>query len=172
MHRSIAIAFLGIALIITGMVTADAAPGSGGFKIGFVDFEKVLMETAAGKRADKEYTKVLKAKQASLDKKQKELQNYAAQLEKQKSVLKAEVLKQKSQELQKRYVELQQTYVKLERELVEKRTKLIRQILKKAEPVVKAIAKEGGYDMIVDRAAVVWSDKQFDLTDKIKQRIK
>jgi outer membrane protein len=171
MHRSLAIAFLGLALIIGGMVSASAGP-TGSFKIGFVDFDEVLTDTAAGKKANREFEKELKQKQGELDTKQKELQQYAADLEKQRSVLKPEVLKQKQQELQKRYVELQQTYVTLERELTEKRTKLIRQILKKAEPAIKAIAQEEGYQMIVDRSAVVWSDKAFDLTSKIKQRIK
>lgn len=171
MHRSLAVAFLGIALIIAGMVTASAGPG-GSFKIGFVDFDVILTETGAGKRANQEFEKELKAKQAELDKKQKELQQYAADLEKQGSVLKPEVRKQKQQELQKRYLELQQTYVTLERELAEKRTKLIQQILKQAEPAIKAIAQEEGYDMIVDRSVVVWSNKAFDLTGKIKARIK
>lgn len=172
MYRSLTIAFLGIALIIAGMVTADAGPGASGFKIGFVDFDKVLTQTAVGKKASQEFEKELKDRQSKLDAKQQELQNYAQELDKQKSILKPEVLKQRQQELQKRYVELQQTYVQLERELAEKRTKLIGQILKKAEPVIKAIATEGGYDMIVDRAVVVWSDKSYDLTDLVQQRIK
>lgn len=171
MHRSLAIAFLGFALIIGGMVSASAGP-TGSFKIGFVDFDEILTQTAAGKRANREFEKELKQRQTELDKKQKELQQYAAELDKQRSVLKPEVLKQKQQELQKRYVELQQTYVTLERELAEKRTKLIQQILKKAEPVIKSIAQNEGYDMIVDRSVVVWSDKAFDLTDKIRERIK
>ena len=172
MHRSITIAFLGVALIIAGMVTADAGPNSGTFKIGFVDFDRVLTETAAGKRASKQFEKELKSRQGKLDKQQQELQEYAKQLEKQKTILKPDVLRKRQQELQKRYVELQQTYVQLERELSDKRGKLIGEILKRAKPAIKAIASEGGYDMIVDRAAIVWSDTSYDLTEKIKQRIK
>jgi len=172
MHRSFAIAFLGVSLIIAGMVTADAGPKNGSFKIGHVNFDEILTGTAAGKRASKEFEQTLKTKQQKLDAKQKELQDYAAQLEKQAAVLKPNVLKQRKQELQKRYYELQQTYALLERELMEKRTKLIQQILKKAEPAIISIAKSEGYDMIVDRSAVVWSDDAYDLTDKIKKRIK
>lgn len=172
MRKSIVIAFLGLSLIITGMVTADAGPTSGSFKIGFVDLEQVLTQTAAGQRAIKELEKERKARQAKLDKQKKDLLAYREQLDKQKSILKPNVRRQREEVFQKRYVELQQTLVKLERELAEKQTKLIRQIMKKAGPVVKSIAKEGGYDMIVDRAAVVWSDEAYDLTNKIKQRVK
>lgn len=172
MYRSLAIAFLGVALIIAGMVTANAGPQGGSFKLGFVDFDEILTDTAAGRRANREFEQELKQRQASLDKKQKQLQQYAADLDKQRTVLKPEVLKQKQQELQKRYVELQQTYVTLERELAEKRTKLIQEILKQAEPAIKSIAKREGYDMVLDRSVVVWSDNAYDMTGKIKQRIK
>lgn len=170
MHRSLAIALLGFGLIIGGMVSADAGPGT--FKIGFVDFDQILVDTAAGKRATKEFEKELKSKQASLDKKQKKLQKAAADLQRQASILKPDVRKQREQELQKGLVELQETYVKLERELVEKRTKLIQQIIQKARPVITSLAKQDGYDMIVDRTVVVWADSGYDLTGKIKSRLK
>ncbi|MCG8422458.1 MAG: OmpH family outer membrane protein [Proteobacteria bacterium] len=172
MHRSLAIAFLGIALIVAGMVTADAGPTSGGPNIGFIDFDRILNGTPAGKRASAELEKELKTKQQELDKQQKALQQNFEQLRKQQSILKPDVLKKKQRELEKRYVELQQTYVKLERELVEKRTKLIRQILKQAEPVIKELAKKENYHVILDRSAVVWSTPTFDLTPKVMQRMK
>lgn len=170
MHRSLAIAFLGIAFIIAGMVSASAGPN--GFKIGYVDFDRVLGETAAGKRATKEFEKTLKTKQAELDKQQKSLQEAVAQLQKQASVIKPAVRQQREQELQKQYVQLQETYVKLERELVEKRTKLIQKIIKQASPVIKDLAKSEGFDMIVDRSVVVWADTAYDVTGKIKDRMK
>ena len=170
MHRSLAIAFLGLAFIVAGMVSVSAGPNS--FKIGYVDFDQVLLNTPAGKRATKEFESTLKKKQAKLDKQQKSLQAAVAQLQKQASVIKPEVRKQREAELQKQYMQLQETYVKLEQELVAKRTKLIQKIIKQASPIIKDIAKAQGYDMIVDRTVVVWSDQAYDLTGKIQKRMK
>lgn len=172
MNRSLAIAVLGVALIVAGMVTADAAGPSSGFKVGFVDLERTLVETPAGKRASQEFEKTRKRKQRELDRKQQELQKYAAELEKQRMVLKPDVLKQRQEELQKRYVEVQELYVKLERDLAAERTKLIQAILKKAGPAIRDLAKAKGYTMIVDRSAVLWSDDALDLTDELNARIK
>lgn len=172
MHRSLAIAVLGVALIIGGMVTASADTKAGGFKVGFVDLERTLLETPAGKRASQAFDDARKKKQDELDKKQKALQQYAEALEKQRTVLKPDVLKERQQELQKRYVEVQELYVKLERDLAAERAKLIQEILKKAGPAIEAIARQEGFTMIVDRNAVLWSDKTLDLTDKINNRIK
>jgi Skp family chaperone for outer membrane proteins len=93
MHRSIAIAFLGVALIVAGMVTADANPTQQkSSRIGFVNLERTLLETPAGKRASEQWEKARKLKQSELDKKQKDFQELATQLEKQRTVLKPEVL--------------------------------------------------------------------------------
>lgn len=172
MKRSLPIMFLGVALIIAGMVRADAATGSA--KIGFVDLQRTLFETNAGKQARQRFEKEKKKKQAALDKKQKDFQRYAAELDKQRILLesKPEKLAQRQRELEKKYVEVQQTYAKLERELAESQAKLIKEILGKAGPVIKSIAKREGYAMILDRSAVLWAADATDLTDKVNARIK
>ena len=60
----------------------------------------------------------------------------------------------------------------MERDLAAERTKLIQTILKKAEPVIVELAEEKGLTMIVDRAAVLWAQDAYDLTDEINKRIK
>ncbi len=172
MKRALPILFLGVAIIIAGMVRADAA-GSG-TKIGFVDLQKTLFETPAGKAARKRFEAEKAKKQKALDKKQKDLQEYAAELEKQRILLesKPDKLSERERELQKRYVDVQQTYAKLERELSESQTRLIQEILGKAAPVIKKIAKAEGYTMILDRSAVLWAADATDLTEKVNRQIK
>ena len=170
MSKSIAIGFLGVALIIFGMVRADAADEGG--KIGFVDLERTLLETKAGKSASKKFEKTRETKQKELNTKQEELQNFAAQLEKQRSVLKKEVLKERQEELEKMYYELQQLLAQLERDLASERAKLIQGILEKAAPIIKEIAKNDGFSMIVDRGVVLWAPDAYDLTDKVNEKIK
>jgi outer membrane protein len=172
MKRSLPIMFLGVALIIAGMVRADAAGTSA--KIGFVDLQRTLFETKAGKSARKRFESQKKKKQASLDKKQKDFQRYAAELEKQRILLESRPAKlaQREKELQNKYVEVQQTYAKLERELSEAQANLIKEILGKAGPVIQSIGKREGYTIILDRSAVLWAADAADLTDKVNKRIK
>jgi outer membrane protein len=165
--------FLGLALIILGMVRADAA-GPPPAKVGFVDLQRTLFETGAGKKARKRFETEKKKRQRALDKKQEDFQKYAAELDKQRILLesKPEKLAKRQRELEKKYVEVQQTYARLERELAEAQTKLIQEILGKAAPVIKSIAKRDGYTLILDRSAVLWADEATDLTDKVNKRIK
>ena len=170
MKRSLPVMFLGVALIIFGMYRADAA-GPTGAKIGFVDLELTLSQTKAGKQAQKQFDAEKTKKQKALDAKQQKLQKDAAELDRKRMVLKPEVLKARQAELQKQYVELQETYVKLERELSQARVKLIQKILRKAEPVIKDIAKRQGYTVILDRGAVVWADDAVDITAQVNKKL-
>ena len=140
--------------------------------MGYIDFERLLTETPAGKRASKSFEGTLKKKQAELDKQQKTLQQFAAELEKQQGVLKPDVFNQRQADLQQQYVKLQETYVKLERELAENRTKLIQQLIKQAQPIIKDVSKQKGITMLVDRSAVIFAEDFHDITDEVKQRMK
>lgn len=171
MHRSLAIVFLGAALIIAGMVTADAA-APGPAKIGFVDLERTLLETPAGKRASSKFEQSLKGKQAELDKKRKDLEKFKAEFEKQRSMLKPDVIAKREQEFNERTMELQSYFMKLQNDLATERAQLIQEVLKQAGPVIKQVAQEQNFSLIVDRAAVIWASDALDITAEINKRIK
>jgi outer membrane protein len=172
MNRYLALGCLGVGLMVSPLLTGlagSAVPGN--VKIGVIDIDNTLASTPAGKRANDAFEKTRQAKQGMLDKQQADLKRSEQDLEKQKAVLKPDVFQQKSEELQKQFVDLQQTYVKLERELAGDRTKLIEDILKQAGPKIEAIAKAEGVTVILDRQAIVWMDKDVDLTPKLNAQM-
>lgn len=171
MNRHVAVFFLGVALVVTSMVSVDAAGPTPG-KIGFVDLQVTLRKTPAGKRAKRKFDAYKKRKQTALDKAQSDFKKYAAALEKQRLVLKPAALRQRQRALEKKYVAVQQMYVKLERELASEQSKLIKSILAKAAPAIRAVAKKGGYSMVMDRSAILWADGAADITPAVNRRIK
>ncbi|HEY1815170.1 MAG TPA: OmpH family outer membrane protein [Kofleriaceae bacterium] len=140
-------------------------------KIGVIDLESTLATTPAGKRANDSFEKTRKAKQADLDKQQNDLKQAQADLEKQKAVLKPEAFEQKRSDLEKKFVDLQQTYLKLEKDLSAERSKLMSDLMKQAEPKIVKLAHDEGVNIIVDREAVVWAEKEVDLTAKLNAQM-
>lgn len=173
MNRSLAIAFLGVSLVVAGMVRADAAGGDES-KVGYVDLQSTLNQTRAGRKARKRLERDKKKKQSALNKKQKELQKFAAELDKQRTVLKPDVLRQRERELQQKYVQLQETYMKLQQELASQEAQLVQSIFKKASPVIKKIARRRGFTMILEKneSAVLWASGALDITKEVNKRIK
>lgn len=172
MNRYLALATLGVGLMVSPLLGGLARSGVPAPRIGVIDLDNTLSTTPAGKRANEAFEKTRKGKQAELDKQQQDLKAAAADLEKQKTVLKPEAYEQKSADLQKKFVDLQQVYVKLERDLAGERTKLIRDILKDAGPKIEQVAKDQGVNLIVDREAVVYADKSVDLTSALNALMK
>lgn len=172
MNRYLALGCLGLGLMVSPLLGVGQTAVPANPKIGVIDIENTLSTTPAGKRANAQFEKNRKAKQAELDKRQGDLKKQAGDLEKQQAVLKPDVFKKKREELEKKFVELQQTYVKLERELAADRTKLIQDLLKQAEPRIKAIAKQEGVHLIIDQSATVWADPAVDLTATLNAQMK
>lgn len=174
MNRSLAIAFLGVAVVVGGVITANAGPGAPAKppKIGYVDLQRSLNETGAGKRAKGKLEADKKKKQGELDKKQKELQGFAAELDKQRAVLKPDVLRQREKELQEKYVNLQERYFQLQQDLAKQEAQLVREIFGKAQPVIQEIAKRDGYTMILEKneGAVLWADGG-DITTEVNKKL-
>lgn len=173
MNRFWAIAILGAGLLVAGAVSVEAQ-GSKSSKIGYVDLQRTLNETSAGKKARKKLESDKKRKQKELDKDQKKLQKFAAELDKQRVVLKPDVLRQRERELQEKYVKLQETYLKLQQDLAKMEAKLVSDIFRKASPVIKEIAKNKGYKMILEKneSAVLWADPALDITSEVNKKIK
>ena len=172
MSRAFLVGFVGVALIGFGMVRADAAGST--TKVGFVDLQRTLNETAAGKKAKAKLEKEKKRKQAALDRDQKELRKFAADLEKQKVVLKPNVLAKRQRELQEKYVKLQETYMKLQQDLAKQEAQLVQKIFAKASPAIKAIAREKGFTIILEKneGAVLWGAAALDITNEVNRRVK
>lgn len=171
-HRSLALAALGLGLIVFGMVRADAA-GPSATKVGYVDLQRTLNETKIGKKARKRLERDKAKKQKDLDKSTEELEKAAMELNKQRAVLKPNVLRQREAEIQQKYVQLQEKYMKLQQELAQMEGKLVRDIFGKAAPVIEKIAKRDGYTIILEKSesAVLWAAPSTDITDEVNKRL-
>ena len=157
-------------LIVAGFIRAEAQGGSA--KIGYVDLQRTLNETGAGKKAKKRLETQKAKKQKELDKKQKALQKAATELEKQRMMLKPDVLQARERELQEKYVKLQETYMQLQQGLVAQEAELVKEIFSKAAPVIKTVAKEKGYSLVLDKATVLWANDGLDITAEVNKRIR
>ncbi len=171
MSKSLAIGFLGISLIICGMVRAQAGNGVPA-RVGVVDLEKTLLKTSVGRRAQKAFQRELKKRQKKLDAQMVRFKKEAAEFEKQKSILTRTAAMKKQRKLQAKYVQLQKLYTKLEQQLAASRVKLIRKILKKAAPHIRAIAKKRNLSMILDKSSVLFARPDADITSELNRKMK
>lgn len=136
-------------------------------KIAVVDTQRAIMETEDGLRLQATLKKMFDTKQRELDKKQKELEQERNDIEKQRGVLSAEALQRRAEAWQREMMELQQTYVAFNQELQKKQNEMTQPIFQKTMGLIRRLATQEGYDLIVDKQAVPYSRSDLDVTDRV-----
>lgn len=138
-------------------------------KIGYVDVQKALQETSAGKKAKKELETEFNAKKTDFQKKEADLKKMNEDLEKKKVALSDDVRNKKTQELQQEMVKFQREVGESQMSLQKKERELTAPILEKLQAAIEKVAKSGGYAMVLEKSeqSVVWAKKDLDLTDLV-----
>jgi len=147
--------------------SAVAALAYAEMKIAVVDTQRAMMETEDGLRMQANLKKIFETKQQELDTKQKALESERADIEKQQGVLSQEALQRRVATWQQDMVALQQTYVQFNQELQAKQNELTQPIIEKTLGLIRRLATQDGYDVVVDKQAVPYVRSDLDLTDRI-----
>jgi len=136
-------------------------------KIGIVDYQRAGMECDEGKAITAALKKEMEEKQKQLDAKQTEFQTLRADFDKQQALLNDQAKQAKVAELDKRAGELQQMYVQLQQELAAREQEASRGMSDRLNATVKEIADSEGIQVVVNKAAVVYSPPSLDITNEV-----
>lgn len=138
-------------------------------KMGFVDLQRAIQETGAGKKAKAELEKEITKKKAAIEKLEKDLQKMGEDLEKKAMVLSDDVRAQKQAEFQQEMMKYRETAQKSQVDLQKQERDLTLPIIKKLRGIIDDIAKKEKYSMIFEKAeqGVIWAEKDLDLTDRL-----
>ena len=138
-------------------------------KFGYVDMQKAITMTTAGKKAKEQLEKEFKKKQAELKDKEEDLKKMSKDLEKKSLVLSEDVKLKKQQDLQEEMLKYRELVGKSQLEIQKKERELTMPIVDKLKDIIAEIAKKEGYTMILERSeqSVLWAKDEADLTDEV-----
>jgi outer membrane protein len=158
--------FLG-ALAVMSLAGTLVSAAHAEVKIAVVDTQRAVMETEDGLRAQAALKKHFDARQRELDAKQTDLQKEREDIEKQKDVLSKQALQARADKWQHDMAELQTTFVDYNKELQKKQGEMTQPIFQKTMGIIRKIATQAGYDMVIDKQAVPYHRTDLDLTDRV-----
>jgi outer membrane protein len=154
---------LALALALSALATTAAAET----KVAVVDTQRAVMETEDGLRAQASVKKFFDSRQRDLDKRQNDLRKEKEDIEKQRGVLSKASLQNRVEKWQRQAVELQTAYVDYNKELQNKQYEMTQPILEKALAIISRLARQEGFDVVVDKQAVPYVRTDLDLTDRV-----
>jgi outer membrane protein len=95
------------------------------------------------------------------------LQKERADIEKQRDVVSKGALAKRVEKWQRDMIQLQTVFVEYNKELQKKQSELTQPIFQKAMGIIRRLATQNGYDVIVDKQAVPYVRTDLDLTDSV-----
>jgi len=155
------------ALLGAACVGALAFPAAAEMKIAVVDTQRAVMETEDGLRTQATLKKHFDKRQRELDDKQAALQKEREDIEKQKDVLSKAALQTRIDKWQRDMAELQTVFVEYNKELQKKQSELTQPIFQKTMGIIRRLATQNGYDLVVDKQSVPYNRSDLDLTDRV-----
>ncbi|MCB0413184.1 MAG: OmpH family outer membrane protein [Bdellovibrionales bacterium] len=158
---------LGI-LLVTAMF---ASPAFAEAKFGYVDMQKALQSTKAGKQAKASLEKEFNKKKKELEKLEADIKKMKEDIEKKSLVMSDEMKAKKQAEFQREFIKYQQQMAKSQQEISMKEREVTLPILQKLKKTIDTIAEKEKYDMIFEKSeqSVLFAKSGLDLTDKVVQ---
>lgn len=153
-----------VVLVLTSTAWAES------IKIGFVDIQKALNMTEAGKDAAGELNKELEAGKKKYEDQGQALMKEKENLERQGAVLEEKALQEKVRDFRAKYREWERFRTDTENDIKQRHNEMVDKISKELIEIANKIGQEGGYTLILERSLVPYVDTSLEITDEVIKR--
>ena len=166
---TIAVAALAAGLAVAPTAVAQATASAAGVKVGVIDVQRIVGESAVGKESLARVQKVQQSKQEELVKRQKELRDLEQKISEQNKALSEEALEKVQKDYQGKALDLKRFQDDAQRELEETQRRELGELEKRIMPVIDAVAKEQGYTMIFNKfqSGLLFAAEGTDITESV-----
>jgi outer membrane protein len=147
-----------------------ASPAASGSKIGVIEVQRIVQESAIGKESLARVQKLQQSKQEELTRRQKELRDLETKIQDQGKALSEDAMEKLQKEYQAKAVELKRFQDDAQKELEETQRKELGDLEKRIMPVITEVAREQGYQLVFNKfnsGLLFADDKSVDLTDAV-----
>lgn len=156
--------------LISMMVLCGAAFGADSAKIGVVDFQLLFDKSDAGKAIKAELNAKKNKMETELNQKGSEIEELKKNLEREAMVMDKDMREQKERDFRIKVVDFRSLQKKYEGDLQELKEQLMGGLQQQTLKIIADIGKSGGYQIIIDKRVVLYSQSYIDLTDEVIRR--
>jgi outer membrane protein len=143
-----------------------------GFKIGVIDLQKILRTSPQFKTADSAFKKEFKPREEKIKAEIATLQDMVKKFNRDSSVMSEKQKQKKQHAIISTRNKIQKEQSQLAQDAQTEQTKLMKNILTKVRSSVNIIAKQGDYDLIVQKSTTVYYKNHYDITDEVISALK
>jgi outer membrane protein len=144
-----------------------------GAKTAFINPQRIFQESVEGKAAVTRINTLIQKKQTEGQDRQKALQTNQTKLQTSGAVMNEQARSQLEKEIEKQQVDGQRFQQDAQAEIQELQNEVQQEFIKKVSPLIEAVAKEKGLQMVFDlsNAGLAWWDPGLDLTNDVIKKL-
>ena len=149
------------------------APFPVGAKTAFINPQRIFQESTEGKAAVTRINTLIQKKQTEGQDRQKALQANQTKLQTSGAVMNEQARAQLEKEIEKQQVDGQRFQQDAQAEITELQNEVQQEFIRKVSPLIEAVAKEKGLQMVFDlsNAGLAWWDPGLDLTNDVIKKL-
>jgi outer membrane protein len=136
-------------------------------KIGFIDIQRAITESSAGKKAKARFDAQVKKAESDLLKEKQELERLKTDFDKKGPLLKEDERRNLEADMQRRYVQYQRTMQDHQQELRQREGEMTQDIIKELQQIVTDVGKAEKFTLIFERTQILYHDQGIDITNKV-----
>ena len=141
-------------------------------KVGVIEVQRIVQESAVGKESLARIQKIQAGKQDELTKRQNELRDIEKRIQEQGKSLSEEAMEKLQKDYQTKALDLKRFQDDAQRELEELQRKELGELERRVLPVIEAVSKELGYSLVFNKfqSGLLHAEAGVDITDAVIQK--
>ena len=159
-------------VVATVALVALPASAQSAQKVGVIEVQRIVQDSAVGKESLARIQKVSAAKQEDLTKRQTELRDLEKRIQEQGKSLSEDAMEKLQKDYQQKALDLKRFQDDAQRELEELQRRELTELEKKVLPVIEAVSKELGYTLVFNKfqSGLLYADEAVDITAAVIQK--
>ena len=138
-------------------------------KIGVIEVQRIVQESAVGKESLARVQKLQQSKAEDLQKRQKELRDLEQKIQDQGKSLSEDAMEKLQKDYQTKALDLKRAQDDAQRELEETQRKELADLERRVMPLIDGVAKEQGFTLVFNKfqSGLLHADASADVTDAV-----
>tara|TARA_B100000401_G_scaffold389102_1_gene294630 strand:- start:144 stop:668 length:525 start_codon:yes stop_codon:yes gene_type:complete len=138
--------------------------------ISFVDMDKIISESIAGKKIQKSFNKTIEKENEKFKKMEDDLKKKEEEILKQKNIISKEELDKKIKDFQDNLNELRSNRTKFNREINKKNLEATNKMVNEINKILIKYAADNSISFVIQKKNIIIGKSEFDITDKILEQ--
>jgi outer membrane protein len=156
-----------VAVLVALLALVSTAAASADLKVAFVDMQRALNESNAGKRAKNDFRSEISRLQSKLQRQQGEVQSLKDELDKKGMLMREEERRNLQDDYTRKLRDFERSYKDSKEELQQKDNEVTGAIIRDLAYVVRNVGERGGYTVILEKGSLLWAMPSIDITDQV-----